>query len=161
MARLREPLEDFVMPYSIRPLDLDRILNDVLDDVRPPDDVQITCNIPKLARAPVSDRLVVRKVFENIIRNSCEAIGKAGGEVSVDAYEDEKSGPVIVRFSDTGPGIADSVKGRLFQGIASTKEGCHGMGLLASAAALRSLGADIRIAEGVTRGAAIEVILPT
>ena len=86
----------------------------------------------KLARVPLpvrGDPIQLEQVLSNLILNAMDAMaeGEEGAEkvVTVETGLDRKCAEVAV--SDTGPGVAPEVVGKLFDPFYSTKE--HGMGL--------------------------------
>jgi signal transduction histidine kinase len=61
------------------------------------------------------------------MKNALEAMGKKG---KFSLIADEKNGEVIFRLKDTGPGIPEEIKDRLFDSfVTSGKEGGTGLGL--------------------------------
>jgi K+-sensing histidine kinase KdpD/putative methionine-R-sulfoxide reductase with GAF domain len=69
----------------------------------------------------------INRVFMNIMKNALEAMGKKG---KFSLIADEKNGEVIFRLKDTGPGIPEEIKDRLFDSfVTSGKEGGTGLGL--------------------------------
>lgn len=69
----------------------------------------------------------VREIFINIINNAVDAMPD-GGSVSITSYN--KDGYVIIRIDDTGKGMDDKVKNRIFEPFYTTKnENGNGLGL--------------------------------
>ena len=74
----------------------------------------------------------LKEVFVNLIVNACEAMGAEGGSIVITEEEgiSEPVGQVaVVRVSDSGPGIPDSIKDKIFQPFFTTKEEGTGLGL--------------------------------
>jgi len=69
----------------------------------------------------------INRVFMNIMKNALEAMGKTGKFALI---ADEENGEVVFRLKDTGPGIPEEIKDRLFDSfVTSGKEGGTGLGL--------------------------------
>jgi two-component system NtrC family sensor kinase len=68
----------------------------------------------------------LRQVFDNIIKNACEAMPE-GGVISVRTEKEEDS--FSVSISDTGPGIPEENLGKLFNPFFTTKPVGKGTGL--------------------------------
>ena len=66
------------------------------------------------------------QVLDNIIVNAIQSYGRAGGDISIRVTEED--GKLLLAVSDSGKGISDSVKERLFKEMITTK-GKHGTGL--------------------------------
>jgi signal transduction histidine kinase len=70
----------------------------------------------------------LERALYNLLLNACEAAPAAGGLVEVTVSED--AGKLCVAVSDNGPGIAESIRERLFHPFVSYgKENGTGMGL--------------------------------
>lgn len=83
----------------------------------------------------VDSKLVARfdegrlaRVVHNLARNAIEAMGEAGGVLTIGARMD---GPdLLISVSDTGPGIPKAIEGQLFQSFVTMgKAGGTGLGL--------------------------------
>jgi len=69
----------------------------------------------------------INRVFMNIMKNALEAMGKKG---KFSLIADEEDGMVVFRLKDTGPGIPEEIRDRLFDSfVTSGKEGGTGLGL--------------------------------
>lgn len=87
-------------------------------------DVQIAPGIPPLHL----DKIQIQQVLVNLIRNAAEAMrGSAVKRLTIQAEREGKY--LLLSVSDTGPGIAPEIEGRLFEAFTSTKEDGLGMGL--------------------------------
>lgn len=72
----------------------------------------------------------VTRVVHNLARNAAEAMAAQGGGTFVIRIEREGQGPLVMTFSDTGPGIPKEIRHRLFQSfVTSGKKGGTGLGL--------------------------------
>ncbi len=73
----------------------------------------------------------LKEVLVNLIVNACEAMDK-GGLITIheeEAYVEPLKRAVVIRLSDNGHGIPESIKGKIFQPFFTTKEGGTGLGL--------------------------------
>jgi signal transduction histidine kinase len=99
-------------------------------DLVAPDEVRI-----------VGDEELLERVFENVVRNACEAAGPRGhARVVVEPRE----GGVDVRVEDDGPGWPADVSDA-FRPFVSTKPGGLGLGLPMARKLVRLHGGDIRL----------------
>jgi signal transduction histidine kinase len=74
------------------------------------------------------DEFRVARAIQNLSRNAVEAMSKAGGELTIYAHMDGDD--LVIRVSDTGPGIPEEIKGRMFQSfVTAGKQGGTGLGL--------------------------------
>ncbi len=73
----------------------------------------------------------LKEVLVNIVMNACEAMER-GGKVVI--YEEETfvkplGRVAVIRLSDNGPGIPESIREKIFQPFFTTKEDGTGLGL--------------------------------
>ena len=66
-------------------------------------------------------------VFENLIRNSLDAMDKADGCIQIEPTHDKRRSEIAIRYSDNGSGIARENQQKIFEPGMSTK--AHGWGL--------------------------------
>ena len=105
----------------------------------------------------VLDRRRIHRVLVNLLVNALEAMPH-GGSVHISAVSDQTS--VLIRVSDSGPGIANEIKHRLFQPFATAgKSHGVGLGLALSKQAVLDHGGDMW-AESSSQGACFAVRLP-
>jgi len=74
------------------------------------------------------DEAKITRCLHNLVRNAYEAMGERGGTITIRVFRD---GPdFVISVADTGRGIPEEVKGRLFQSfVTSGKRGGTGLGL--------------------------------
>lgn len=63
--------------------------------------------------------------------NSIEAMGN-GGELTVSTFRDSRRNLAVLRMSDTGPGLSEDIREKLFQPFITTKAKGSGLGLALS-----------------------------
>src|SRR6202047_2043734 len=63
------------------------------------------------------DQRKLERALYNLLLNACEAAPLVGGQVEVTAAE--TAGSIIIAVADNGPGIADSIRNRLFHPFVS------------------------------------------
>jgi signal transduction histidine kinase len=94
--------------------------------------------------------LILEQVFVNLLLNSMEA-SHGSARIVIQSYvaeADEGSvRDVKVRVSDDGPGIAQSIAGRVFEPFFTTKAQGSGLGLTMAREAMLALGGDLILAD--------------
>lgn len=88
----------------------------------------------------LADEGQLRQVFLNLLRNSREAMPE-GGRLTVSTRGLEKE--VEISVQDTGRGMMEAVRQRLFEPFFSTKEGGTGLGLSVSQQILQAHGGSL------------------
>jgi PAS domain S-box-containing protein len=88
-----------------------------------------TINVSIEAEKPVSvkgDEILLRQVFTNLFNNAVDAMPEGGNlNVTLNDFQDK----VVVIISDTGNGISEDVKRKIFLPFYTTKEKGVGLGL--------------------------------
>jgi signal transduction histidine kinase len=77
----------------------------------------------------VVDAAKLRQVVMNLVLNALQAM-PGGGSLGVSVRSDGER--AVIEVSDTGRGIPDSVRARLFEPFVSSREGGTGLGLAIS-----------------------------
>jgi signal transduction histidine kinase len=81
------------------------------------------------------DQGKIIRVIHNLARNAVEAMGNAGGTLSLRVRRSAESDPspksaLVIDVADTGPGIPKEIEARLFQSfVTAGKKGGTGLGL--------------------------------
>ena len=98
------------------------------------------------------DQRKLERALYNLLLNACEASPPAGGKVEVTARE--VSGEIAVEIADNGPGIAESIRERLFHPFVSYgKQNGTGLGLAVVQKIVQDHGGEIfveRTAQAMT-----------
>jgi two-component system, LuxR family, sensor kinase FixL len=91
--------------------------------------LRITTYVDPAASAAVIDKVQVHQVLFNLMRNGIEAMqGQVRRELAVSAKPAE-DGMLEISVADTGPGLPDQVRSKLFQPFVTTKPNGMGVGL--------------------------------
>jgi len=103
----------------------------------------------------------LKEVVVNIIINACEAMGK-GGSIFIDEGVSAASVGAVaqIRIRDTGPGIPDSVREKIFQPFFTTKDEGTGLGLSIANRIIEEHRGLLRVDVIDGRGAAFIIQLP-
>lgn len=101
----------------------------------------------------------LERALMNLLLNACEVVPTARGEVDVALRRNGQS--LEIRISDNGPGIADAVRGKLFEPFVSYgKENGTGMGLTVVQKILQDHGGDVVVEQTSPEGTTFRVSVP-
>jgi PAS domain S-box-containing protein len=98
----------------------------------------------------------LESALSNLLRNSIEAMS-TGGTLRIDGELHEHV--VLLRISDTGPGIAPDVRARLFEPLVTTKPLGLGLGLVTARTLVEGQGGTLRLLPS-EEGTSFEIALP-
>ncbi len=98
----------------------------------------------------------IQQVFFNIILNAMDAMPEGGQLFIQSGYQ---NGTVEVLFEDTGPGVPEHIRERIFEPFMSTRENGTGLGMSVSYNILDAHGGSIELLNGRNRGACFRVRL--
>ncbi len=118
--------------------------------------------------AITGDQNQLQQVFSNILMNAFQAM-PGGGEVAITCRAEMRGADggrprrfAVIDIKDTGPGIAQADREKIFEPFYTTKEASKGTGLGLSIARdiARDHGGDIAVSGETGAGAVFTVILP-
>ncbi|MGA9998200.1 MAG: ATP-binding protein, partial [Pyrinomonadaceae bacterium] len=100
----------------------------------------------------------LREVFVNLIFNAIDAM-PFGGNITI--YCERRGGQLQLRFADTGTGMSEEVRSRIFEPFYTTK-GMNGtgLGLAVSYGIIERHGGAISVESEMGRGTTFEILLP-
>ncbi len=106
-----------------------------------------------------SDARQLKQVFVNLIDNAIQAMDESG-ELFVQTVYDSRRKIVTIKTVDTGPGISDDLRERLFIPYFSTKGSGRGLGLAIVHKIISEHGGSIKIEDNTPQGTIFIIKLP-
>jgi signal transduction histidine kinase len=105
------------------------------------------------------DQRKLERALYNLLLNACEAAPAVDGKVEVTA--EDIGGSITISVADNGPGIAESIQGRLFHPFVSHgKENGTGLGLAVVQKIVQDHGGDIVVERTVQGSTVFRISLP-
>ena len=105
------------------------------------------------------DRQRVHEAFWNLIQNAIQAMPR-GGSLRLTAVWNRSDHEVVVEVADTGEGIAEEDRGRIFDYYFTTKEKGAGLGLPLAYKIIEGHGGAISVQSERGRGTIFRVTFP-
>jgi two-component system NtrC family sensor kinase len=145
-----------------REIDINKLLEDILlflERQLRESNIKIKTNLNrKLSPIPASPNHL-RQVILNIIANARDAMPK-GGRLTLETYANNDH--IIINIKDTGIGIPNDIKDKIFDAFFTTKQELKGVGLGLSVCygIIKDHGGDIRVKSETDRGSTFSVVLP-
>jgi signal transduction histidine kinase len=104
----------------------------------------------------------LKEVLVNLIINACEAMGD-GGRILITEEEgstESMGSVVVIRISDTGPGIPEAIREKIFQPFYTTKQEGTGLGLSIAARIIEEHKGCLSVKGRPNKGTTFTVTLP-
>jgi signal transduction histidine kinase len=98
------------------------------------------------------------RIVLNLVRNAAQALS-SGGTITIKAARTQDC--VDIEICDTGPGIAENLRERLFQPFATaSRPGGSGLGLAIARDLARAHGGDVTLVETGANGTRFRIVIP-
>ncbi len=103
------------------------------------------------------DVTFLKRVLVNLVTNAIQAMPN-GGKITIRAFQKEEN--VCISVEDTGMGIADEIKPKLFQPLMTTKSKGQGFGLAVVKRLVEKMGGKIDFESEIGKGTKFTVEFP-
>lgn len=101
----------------------------------------------------------IQQVFVNLVLNAAEAM-IAGGKLTIESTISSGGDEIVVRFTDSGPGIPHEISEKIFDPFFTTKEHGTGLGLSISYGIVEQHGGSIEVNSVRGAGSTFTIHLP-
>lgn len=105
------------------------------------------------------DPVQIKRILINLLDNAVSVLSE-GGNIAITLYLNHADHTVIMEVADTGPGINENIKLRLFEPYFSTKKSGTGLGLAIAHTIVTEHNGTIRVRDNDPAGAVFIVELP-
>jgi PAS domain S-box-containing protein len=135
-------LQDFARPLNprVEETDIKQIIDNLLAKNSLPENVKVSVKVDNSVRKVLTDSTYINRIMYNLVNNAVQAMPK-GGKLTIQAYKE--SNDVVITVKDTGVGIPEEVKGKLFTPMFTTKSKGQGFGLAVIKRMTESLGGTV------------------
>jgi PAS domain S-box-containing protein len=157
--KIVQDLQDFARPLkpNVEEVDLKLIIEDLLKKIGLPKNVKVSVKVESDARKIVADSTFVNRVMYNLVNNAVQAMPK-GGKLTIHSYKEAND--VLITVKDTGVGIPEAVKGKLFTPMFTTKAKGQGFGLPVIKRMTEALGGTVTFESEEDKGTTFILRLP-
>jgi two-component system CheB/CheR fusion protein len=152
-------LQDYskVLTPVVKEVDLEALCNDVLFKNGITEKIDATCIVDSQARTLMSDPDLLKRILSNLVSNAIHAMPN-GGKLAVQASM--KAGEIVITVKDTGVGIPDDIKPKLFTPLFTTRAKGQGFGLAVVKRMTETLGGKVTFESQIGKGTTFTVRLP-
>jgi PAS domain S-box-containing protein len=107
-----------------------------------------------------ADPNLIEQVILNLITNAAEAMKKVDGVKKIEVASSMENDRIIVRISDSGPGVPLYLRDKIFDPFYTTKNGSTGIGLSLSHRIVTDHGGSLDVSESRLGGAEFTIEIP-
>ena len=152
-------LQDFARPLrpNTEETDLKLVIEDLLKKNCLPENIKVTVKVDAEASKVVADSTFINRIMCNLVTNAVQAMPK-GGKLTVNVYKNAND--TIITVKDTGVGIPESVKSKLFTPMFTTKSKGQGFGLAVVKRMTEALGGTVTFESQEDKGTTFMIHLP-
>jgi PAS domain S-box-containing protein len=158
--KIVQDLQDFARPLTAvaKEVDIRKILcADAFFKNKFPENIGVSCRVNREAEKLVTDPDMLKRIVHNLVSNAVQAMPD-GGKLDVYAYKEADDTVIIVQ--DTGVGIPEAIRPRLFKPLVTTKSRGQGFGLAVVRRMTEALGGTITYESEVGKGTKFILRLP-
>jgi PAS domain S-box-containing protein len=157
--KIVEDLQDFARPLKlvVQTTDLQVVCEDVLLKNGAPENVKTSCIIEPEAKRIMTDPDALKRILRNLVTNAVQAMPE-GGRLSIRVYVE--AGNTVINVQDTGVGIPEEVKSKIFTPLFTTKSRGQGFGLPVVMRMTEALGGTVTFESQESKGTRFIVRLP-
>ena len=123
-------LQDFARPLKPRfeETNLKLIIEQLLAKNGLPQNIKVKVKVENSALKVLADSAYLNRILYNLVTNAIQAMPN-GGILTIFAFKDKKTDETVITVGDTGVGIPENVKDKLFTPMFTTKSKGQGFGL--------------------------------
>ncbi len=128
ISNIIRDLQDYAKKLEPRKVkvNISKDLFHIIETLVIPENIQVQKQIQENFPEVMLDSTYLRRIITNLITNAIHAMPK-GGKLIIEAYTG--NGKATISIEDTGIGIPDELKPKIFQPLFTTRAGGHGFGL--------------------------------
>jgi len=152
-------LQDYSKRLSplIEEIDLKQLLENLLISTETDENVTMTSEIKDDVKKVKVDPDYLKRILTNLITNAEQAMPN-GGKITITATKEKDT--CIITVEDSGEGIPEDIKSKIFTPLFTTKSKGQGFGLAVSKRLAKAMGGDINFESEKGNGSKFKVILP-
>ncbi len=157
--KIVQDLQDYAKP--IRPIlketQIEELINLILSKHDFPSTIKVETKVQKEASKIVIDPDLFRRIISNLISNSVQAMPN-GGKITINVSMDKEN--VAITVTDSGSGIPEEAKSKLFTPLFTTKSRGQGFGLAVVKRMTEALGGTVSFESETGKGTKFIVHIP-
>lgn len=152
-------LQDYTRPLkpNMQDADLSELIQGTILTINVPKRIEVTMQIQDNAKPIKTDVAYLRRILTNLITNGVQAVPNEG---KLTLKANKKKGTTTITIQDTGVGIPEEAKPRLFTPLFTTKSKGQGLGLAVVKRLVEALGGTIKFESEENKGTKFTIEFP-
>lgn len=152
-------LQDFARPLkpNLEETDLKPMIDELLRKNGLPENIKIRVKVETDARKVVADSTFMNRIIYNLVNNAVQAMPK-GGKLTIHVFKETND--TVLTVKDTGVGIPEGIKGKLFTPMFTTKAKGQGFGLAVIKRMTEALDGTVTFESQEGKGTTFSIRLP-
>ena len=157
--KIVQDLQDYARPLKpvAKQLNLSELIEGLIKNSRIPEEIKVVFKVQKEAANIVADPEIIRRVLANLITNAVQAMPE-GGTLNISIAKEAND--VVIILQDTGVGIPEEAKARLFTPLFTTKSKGQGFGLAVVKRLVETMGGTVTFESEIGKGTRFIISLP-
>ncbi len=154
-------LQDFARPLNPRAQEtnIKSVLTEMISKNGVPKDVKVDVTVEEKAEKIMADPDYLKRILSNLTLNAVQAMPN-GGKLTIHAYVDKVTNDILITVKDTGIGIPEDIKPKLFTPMMTTKSKGQGFGLAVVKRMTEGLGGTVSFESTTGKGTTFIVRFP-
>jgi PAS domain S-box-containing protein len=152
-------LQDYArtLALELEETDIQQLINSILVDSPVPQNIEVSVTVEQDCCTITVDPTMIKRILTNLITNALQAMPD-GGKLTIAASR--KQDEVQISVQDTGPGISDENKAKIFQPLFSTKAKGQGLGLAVVKRLVEAHNGTITFDSEIGKGTTFTIAIP-
>jgi PAS domain S-box-containing protein len=157
--KIVQDLQDYARPLNpaAKEIDLQSLIEDLIKKNGIPEEVNVSVKIQKEAASIVADPEIIRRVLANLVTNALQAMPE-GGKLTIGTTKEADD--TVITVQDTGVGIPQEVRAKLFTPLFTTKSKGQGFGLAVVKRMIEAMNGTITFESEIGKGTKFILRLP-
>jgi two-component system CheB/CheR fusion protein len=157
--KIVQDLQDYARPSVpiSNETDLEAVCEEVLFRNGIPENIDAECKVNSSVKRIIIDKSMLQRILSNLVSNSVQAMPN-GGKLTISAYEE--AGNTLIEVQDSGVGIPQEVKSKMFTPLFTTKAKGQGFGLAVVKRLTEALGGTVTYETEIGKGTKFIISFP-
>jgi PAS domain S-box-containing protein len=158
--KIVQDLQDYTRPLNpiAEDTNLEEIIQGLLLDASFPENIEAKYVLEEEAKEVVADPALLKRILQNLVNNAVQAMPE-GGKLEIESRRE--NGEVAITVQDSGVGIPEDAKDKMFTPLFTTKAKGQGFGLPVVKRMTEALGGTVAFESEVGKGTKFIFRLPS